>query len=261
MQVKSRTDLTSLYFNVRICALVMTLLGSIMLPAQAASSGLPVSLGEKNMSDTPKSKHEADQKAATTGKSQIASNIVQAASDDTTAKDAKPAQSFEAPYPFTAEELWEKILKVVDLPEGYVTREQVENIFGVKLKLNEEVLKKYHYKSYYVKRGENWYFNIGFREDSATESSFDFGWGKTLGQESMLSPPSGMCIDAYKIMPSIVHRGWELKKEIRNVRDILDRNDYRKGKLGVLNLVISPHDNCMSGIIIYSYKYADKFVH
>lgn len=212
------------------------------------------------MSDTLKPQFHTVKKTNAAGVNQIASNMAQAASSDTSIKEVKPAQSFEAPYPFTADELWQKILKVVDLPEGYVTKVQVENIFGVKLTLDAEVLKKYHSKSYYVKRGENWYFNIGFREDSATESSVNFGWGKPQGEESMLTPPSGMCINAYKIMPSIVHSGWELRKEIRDVRDIFDRNIYRKGRLGVLELLISPHDYCVSGILIYSYKYADESV-
>jgi len=55
--------IVDLCFSVRIIAGAIALIGYMMLPAQAASSDLPVLSGENNMSDTPKSKNQPDQKA------------------------------------------------------------------------------------------------------------------------------------------------------------------------------------------------------
>lgn len=168
------------------------------------------------------------------------------------------SSNFEAPRPFTADELWEKILKLVELPDGYISKEQVESVFGVTLKLDEEYLKKFHGHLYSLKTQ---FIYLGFIENSATESHFKFEWGQTSGQRYVVSPrpPSGMCINAFKIMPSIAQRGWELTRESRNVRDLLDRNDYRKGKMGVLQMEFFPRENCMAKIDIFTDKLADQF--
>ncbi len=43
-------------------------------------------------------------------------------------------RKYVPPYPFTSDELWQKILKVAALPDGYVTHADVERIFGIRLK-------------------------------------------------------------------------------------------------------------------------------
>ena len=173
--------------------------------------------------------------------------------------DVQANTSHEAPYPFTADELWEKLLKLIKLPDGYVAKEQVESVFGVTLNLDEEYLKKFQGHLYNYKTE---YLYLGFIENSTSESHFQFMWGQIPGQRRAVfpRPPSGMCIDASKIIPSIVQRDWEIKQEVRNIRDILDRNIYRKGKMGVLRMEFFPRDNCLASIDIFTSKLADKLV-
>ena len=100
-----------------------------------------------------------------------------------------PEVPYSAPYPFTADELWEKILKVADQPNGYVLKDQVDEIFGTKMKLNEEFLKQYHEKIYSLIRGQNWYFNMSVGDNNPARSLFFFSWGDMPGQRSAEFPP------------------------------------------------------------------------
>ena len=140
-------------------------------------------------------------------------------------------ENYKTPYPFTADELWGKLLQVVELPDGHVTKENVESIFGVTLKLDEDYLKKFHGYLYNLKDASIY---LGYIENSATESHFRFEWGQIAGRRRAVfpRPPYGMCINALEIMPSIEKHGWVLKRETRNIRDLLNRNDYRKGEMG-----------------------------
>lgn len=233
------------------------LLLNMLLPAVAGVLDEPNSFGDKTMSEAQK---HADKETPIGRATSIATNTQQGADKgDAQPQKKQPEATNQTPYPFTADELWEKLLKVVELPEGHVTKEQVESIFGVTLKLDEEYLKKFQGHLYNLKTE---YLYLGFVENSATESHFEFKWGQIPGQRRAVfpRPPSGMCIKALKIMPGIELRGWELKRETRNIRDILDRNDYRKGKMGVLRMEFFPRDNCLASIDIFTDKLADQFI-
>jgi hypothetical protein len=162
-----------------------------------------------------------------------------------------PEISYKAPYPFTAGELWEKLLKVAEQPEGYVTKQQAENIFGTAMKLNEEFLKQYHEKIYSLEREKNWYFNMSVGENRPARSFFFFSWGDIPGQRSAEfppPPPPGMCINIYMIRPNLQRRGWVLRREARGTDQLPYGDTYRKGRIGVLTIEFFPADNCLRSI-------------
>jgi hypothetical protein len=164
-----------------------------------------------------------------------------------------PQISYTAPYPFTADELWEKLLKAADKPEGYVTKAQAENIFGTTMKLNEEFLKQYHEKIYSLEREKNWYFNMSVGENRPARSFFYFNWGDMPGQRSAESPPPpppGMCINIYMIRPNLQRSGWVLRREARGTNQLPYSDTYRKGRIGVLIIEFLPSDNCLRSIRI-----------
>ena len=168
-------------------------------------------------------------------------------------KTALPATSYAAPYPFTADELWEKILKVAEQPEGYVTRDQVDKIFGTSMKLNEEFLNQYHQKIYTLMREKDWYFNMSVGDNIPSRSLFFFSWGDAPGQRpaELPSPPPGMCINIYKIRPDLQRRGWILRREIRGSIEPINSDTYRSGgRYGVLKIEFLPSDNCLRTIRI-----------
>ena len=165
-----------------------------------------------------------------------------------------PAASYAAPYPFNADELWEKILKVADQPEGYVTKDQVDKIFGTNMKLNEEFLNQYHEKIYTLIREKDWYFNMSVGDNIPSRSLFFFSWGDEPGQrpsELPPPPPPGMCINIYKIRPDLQRRGWMLRREIRGSSEPINSDTYRSGgRYGVLKIEFLPSDNCLRTIRI-----------
>lgn len=242
-----------LFAHRRIFLLILfgLLLTNMLLPMDAHAFDSSSYSGDKTMSDTLK---QADQKTP------IVINMEQHPGKERSQAQIKQQEaSYEAPYPFTAEELWEKLLKVVELPDGHVTKEQVEKIFGVTLKLDEDYLKKFHGYLYNLKDES---INISFIEDSTTESHFRFEWGQIAGRHPAVfpSPPYGMCINSLELMPSIEKRGWALKRETRNIRDLLNSNDYRKGGMGVLRISFFPHDSCLASIDVFTSKLADQLV-
>lgn len=164
-----------------------------------------------------------------------------------------PEVSYTAPYPFTADELWEKILKVADQPDGYVKKELVDKIFATTMKLNEEFLNQYHEKIYSLIRGENWYFNMSVGDNSPVRSLFFFSWGDGPGQRSAEyppPPPPGMCINIYKIRPALQRQGWVLMREVRGTSEPVYSDSYRKGRIGVLTMEFLPSENCLRTIRI-----------
>jgi len=173
------------------------------------------------------------------------------ANQESSGKNAMPEVSYGAPYPFTADELWEKILKVADRPEGYVTKDQVDKIFGTDMMPNEEFLNRYHEKIYTLIRGKDWYFNLSVGDNIPTRSLFFFSWGDEPGQRSseLPPPPPGMCINIYKIRPDLQRRGWMLRREIRGSSEPINSDTYRSGgRYGVLKIEFLPSDNCLRTI-------------
>lgn len=168
-------------------------------------------------------------------------------------KKSIPEVSYKAPYPFTADELWEKLLKVAELPGGYVTKEQVGAIFEVTMKPNVEFLKQYHEKLYSLEREKNWYFNMSVGDNKPAHSLFFFSWGNIPGQRTAEFPPpspAGMCINVYKIRPNLQRLGWALKREARGTNQLPYSDSYRKGRIGVLTIEFFPSDNCLRSIRI-----------
>ena len=159
---------------------------------------------------------------------------------------------YQAPYPFTADELRAKLLKVVEMSKDSVRKEQVERIFGITL-LQQNPSERLGDKTpnHFVAGGGNWYFNLRVTAISATESRFYFGWSQTPGQAQVAfpPPPSGMCVDTSKILPIIEQHGWKLRDKIR-VHDLPPTNVYRKGKRGMLVIDFQPQTNCLVSIQI-----------
>ena len=181
---------------------------------------------------------------------------------DTAAQEPNVRPHFHGPYPFSADELMEKILEVAKLPEGYVTKEQVENIFGVKLPPAARRPFNPQKKGdptgdpmpYETEAGKDWYFNVSSFNPSETESVFYFTWGDLRHEKvgALHEPPAGMCINVNKAAPEIEKLGWVLDEEYRDKR-YFHGNSYRKGKLGHLRIDagnFNSDKNCLTEVYI-----------
>ncbi len=61
----------------------------------------------------------------------------------------------------------------------------------------------------------DWYFDMGVREISSTESRYGFGWGKPPGatMDRYTGLPAGMCISAEKANADLEGAGWTLSRK------------------------------------------------
>ncbi len=64
---------------------------------------------------------------------------------------------YKPPYPFSAAELWARILKVISSPDAQVSKVQVEQAFDVEL---SEDAKNRNSLSYSAKQGRDWYLTL-----------------------------------------------------------------------------------------------------
>lgn len=161
---------------------------------------------------------------------------------------------FDAPYPFTANEFAEKLLKVLNSPDGFISKEQVEAIFNVSLPELDSSKRfdlKDKSKLFGLTGGKDWYFTLLVGDNSIQDSYFVFEWAKPPGINTsrFLEAPKDMCIDPLIMMKGIEQRGWKLKSERRIIdQPIPFANYYRQGIQGGIHLTISRRTKCLLGI-------------
>ncbi len=186
------------------------------------------------------------------------------------AESKPPSPDYQGKPPFSANELWARVLKIVELPEGAITKEFVERVFAVKLKTEQPALSTSGQKTlhrYIARRGDNWYFDITVTDNGNGLMDFNFDFAGVP------------CIKADEITPSIEQSGWRLIGEERvqwphnpgsSASSALppkspplmfpdDRNIYRKGKIGALYLTFA-HEaaSCVLYISILTNPALDK---
>jgi len=159
--------------------------------------------------------------------------------------DLKSHNNFEAPYPFTSIILWQKISQLLTLPEGYITKEDVERLMQVNLTLEEEYFETdYSYRQWYrrhytASRGVNWYFNLSVFEGFKHVSEFNFRWGQPIGisPEPFPLAPENMCILAKDVILAIEENGWKKQYELTDSsHGIPPGLTYTKGSAGNLTV-------------------------
>ncbi len=164
------------------------------------------------------------------------------APQDAATGEIPPARRFEPPYPFTVDELWAQMLKLAALPEGHVTRADVERTFSIKLLEMQESVPPKHPTYRIMHQDDDWYFSTGITEKSKTESSYFFTWGNSSG-DSPEHPSAGMCITPAMVESGMKATGWTFAdRKIQHTDPFTgkpvhykrEERNYRKGRHGVL---------------------------
>ncbi len=160
--------------------------------------------------------------------------------DSTTSK-------YKAPYPFTAKELWDKLLKITALSDGFISQAQIETALGSSLHADADMISYSKDPALTTTAGVNWYFSLRLIPSTLfgqSTSQFYFDWADS----SIQSAPDGMCINANEIKSSLFAQGWIVDSKDNEDGVILSRSEYKKGKdKGVSFLVISfdPTTRCI----------------
>lgn len=179
--------------------------------------------------------------------------IVAMSNTQETTSDSAP-NPFDLPFPFTADELTEKLLKVLDSPEGFISKEQVETIFNMslpELDRSNRVNPADKSKMFGVWGKKNWYFDLIIGDNNLQRSHFGFGWGKPAGEERVSFQIPPMCIDPHKMMRAIEQRGWKLRYETR-LQDTPHVNIYSQGISGKVMLIFSKDNKCVLELSMFS---------
>lgn len=128
---------------------------------------------------------------------------------------ASPARSatYDPPYPFTADELWEKLTELLAAPNGRVEPARVEQLFGFKF---DHLAEKPNNPGFYeVKAHVSWFFDLGVidPQNRWKQWGFYFNWGQTPGQPYNPFPlaPQAMCIDGRHMLDTADKNGWKLE--------------------------------------------------
>ncbi len=119
------------------------------------------------------------------------------------AQQAEATTKFQAPYPFTKDEFEEKLLKIMELLPDTASKDQVENILGMKFS------EAHPERSFYeAKDGLDWYFSVRlWKRKIKNGFIFMFMWEKSPNQ-IVSPPPENMCIKKDEFRLKLEKAGW-----------------------------------------------------
>ncbi len=158
---------------------------------------------------------------------------------------------YNAPYPFTAQQLWDNILKVTALPNGNLDATLIENAFGTKLQT--ETLPMLG-QTYLTHAGTDWYFSLKFIPNmlGPNFNFFSFNWSDSSSSLGT-SPPEKMCININDIKPSLLNQGWIAIPQDAGAQ-IASKVGYSKGGLTGLALEYYADSKCLKQLTLNSTK-------
>jgi hypothetical protein len=168
-----------------------------------------------------------------------------------------PKSKYRAPYPFTADAIWNDFLKLAVSPDGYVTKEQVESAYGVKLPAWHDSPR---------------YFYLAYSSDASIarrNSMFGFDWGQVADAHGYHIPnPVGMCITITQVNHSLFALGWEKVQALHNTdrpyQDTVE-NVFIKGEYGQINIDSDGDEGCIASISMtllpFGLKPREEYIH
>lgn len=148
---------------------------------------------------------------------------------------------FYQPFPFSREELIEKITKVLTTEDGLITKECVDTIFDVKLPvrvLGKDEIKDPHWTSYSLKPGVDWYFGIGLSRNQQW-SMFHFYLNSTP------------CIGAEEFQTIANNAGWKRinAAQFSHNAPAMLREEYQRSNADAqLFIDLDPNSYCVKSI-------------
>jgi hypothetical protein len=160
---------------------------------------------------------------------------------------------FRPPYPFSSDELMGKLLRVLILPEGHVTREQAEAAFGIKIPKERGVFNEPRQPGvhYLAKAGADWYFSVGVIEGIGEKSLSIFSL--QMGRSGI--EDSSACLSEKMMSAALAKSGWILEEAPPIQQGLLGSfKRYSKEKFGkaILNFATQGPVTCIEEFGIYN---------
>lgn len=119
---------------------------------------------------------------------------------------------FEPPFPFDAADLWSKLAEVSALRGKGMTPDQINTIFGVKLRQLEEHAIDFNASIFAVKAYKDWYYDLTIVMYPG-RPRFAFGWGQAphTPYARFPGPDGNICIGLNTVLATLNKQGWQLE--------------------------------------------------
>lgn len=161
-----------------------------------------------------------------------------------------PTRKFGPPYPFTAHQLKEMLLKVAALKDEPKEGAELMNIFNIpatELHHQEANNSLPDGRQYVFKARKDWYFNLSFfLREKSRYSNLSFGWGSQSENrvEHFPEPPTGLCIRSEKFLKELGSVGWQIKSKTE-IQEIPLTYELYKNNSHALSLFFSHEEKCL----------------
>lgn len=161
-----------------------------------------------------------------------------------------PTRKFGPPYPFTAHQLKEMLLKVAALKDEPKEGAELMNIFNIpatELHHQEANNSLPDGRQYVFKARKDWYFNLSyFLREKSRYSNLSFGWGSQSENrvEHFPEPPTGLCIRSEKFLKELGSVGWQIKSKTE-IQEIPLTYELYKNNFHALSLFFSHEEKCL----------------
>jgi uncharacterized membrane protein YhaH (DUF805 family) len=154
---------------------------------------------------------------------------------------------YHAPYPFTADQLWDNILKITALPNGKFNKTDVEQALGVTLHpVDANLLSS---EPYEAQAHSDWYFDIKVYKTTLGILYFQLGLIDTDTKAG-----NDLCINIDRIKPSLIAQGWILSETQSNTI-VLPLEVYHKSAEGgnpQLKMLYALQTRCIKRIDLFA---------
>lgn len=196
----------------------------------------------------------------------LPAHLVQAQSTGMQAKPEKeivsqnsPLKQWGPPYPFTPDELRQKLMQVLRIPANDLSKGKIEEIFAMQLKnsgtLPDSISNRPDHERWYgvySKTAIDWYFSAGISV-VPNRTNFGFGWWSLDRLPDPYIVP--MCLDIRPLLKDVedMKLGWleRLPDPLMKTEHEPDARHYlERGKDDRLNIDYLPGTNCMTSFDI-----------
>lgn len=181
-------------------------------------------------------------------------------SPDSGQSSENPIRKFGPPYPYTADQLSEMVLKVAALKDAPKDGVEILEIFN--LPVHEFIKKRpkgmpFEKKGFSLSSSNDWYFLMAYSLNERTKiGRFVFAWlDDPFAKRITLypPPPAGLCINSKKFIDELESAGWRLKTKIKATEGnhAPPHNTYVKDDFSALRIYFSRWDSCLFEIEVW----------
>jgi hypothetical protein len=148
---------------------------------------------------------------------------------------------------------WGPLLKVAALPDGAVSRRDVEGLFHVSMQPYLGQANLPHTDHFIARPAAAGGFTVSVWNERPGLSLFGFQWGGAPGDRVAAFPmaPADTCLAKAQVGPALAARGWSLAQTI-TYPDLPPAEIYRKGSTGFMRIYYLGPNQCIGYVQIVS---------